>query len=148
MPVDERLVEELAQLDDADFVAVIERVRRERTTRRPPAPERPKTADRDALARWYATRHMSVDPTIREVIYLPERAPADEIRLIEINALSAVPDSAPVEALDFGADIDLPGEHRLFVADVTPAQWDRIRAGSLALPDGWGLAGNRAFGRR
>ena len=100
------------------------------------------------MARWYATRHLSLDPTIREAIYLPRGAPANEIRLVEVNALSALPDDAPVEALDFGADPDLPGGHRLLVADVTPGQWDRIRGGKLALPDGWGLADNRVFGRR
>ena len=115
---------------------------------RPPAPEPPREFDRDALARWYARRHLNIDPTIREVIYLPQGAPANEIRLIEVNTLSTVPDESSVEALDFGVDTDLPGERRLFVADVTPAQWDRIRAGSLVLPNGWVLANNQLFGRR
>jgi hypothetical protein len=148
MPIDERLVEELTRLDDADFVTVIERARRRRTAQRPATPEPPGAFDRDALARWYALRHLNIDPTIREVIYLPAKAPANEIRLIEVNTLSTIPDESSVEALDFGADVGLPGEHRLLVADVTPGQWNRIAAGTLALPHGWELAGNQVFGRR
>ena len=148
MPVIDQLVEELTQLGDADFVTVIEHARRRRLAQQPPAPERPREFDREALAEWYARRHLNVDPTIREVIYLPGGAPANEIRLIEVNALSTVPDESSVEALDFGVDADLPGAHRLFVADVTPAQWDRVRAGALALPNGWELANGRLFGRR
>lgn len=144
----DQLIEQLAGLDDVDFATVVERARRQRTAHRPPPPERPHEFNRDSLARWYATRHLSIEPTIREIIYLPEGAPDNEIRLMEVNTLSMIPDDAPVEAIDFRVDMDLPGEHRLFVADVSPGQWERIRVGSLELPAGWRLENNQIFGRR
>jgi hypothetical protein len=146
VPELDQLVSQLARLDDAAFVTVLEHARRERTARRAPPPERPRAFDRDAFARWYAVRHLSTEPALREVVYLPAGAPANEIRLVEVNALAT--DAGPVEPLDFGADADLPGAHRVLVADVSPEQWDRLARGELALPPGWALAGARAFDRK
>lgn len=143
----DQLVDQLAQLEEPDFAAVIERVRQRRAGRRRPPADRPMGPDRDAMARWYAAKHLSVDPYIREVVYLPAGAAADEIRLLEVNGVPTTPEDAPVEPLDFGADRDLPAAHRLLVADASPAQWERIKAGALPLPDGWELAGNQIFRR-
>ena len=144
----EQLVHQLTELDESDFATVLEKARRWRVAHRPPPPERPNAFDRDKLAVWYARGHMALEPYIREIVYLPENAPAGEIRLLEVNVRSSDPDDAPLEVLDFGVDRDLPGEHSLFVADITPAQWDCIRAGTLTLPDGWELAGHRVFDRK
>ncbi|MBX9579986.1 MAG: hypothetical protein K2X87_06720 [Gemmataceae bacterium] len=148
MGANDQLVEQLANLDEADFVTVVEGARRQRVARRPPPPEPPRAFDRDAFARWYATRHLGTDPFIREVVYLPGETADNVIRLLEVNALSTAPDDAPVEPLDFGADRDLPGEHRLLVADITPAQWERVKAGRLRLPDGWDFTRNQIIGRK
>ena len=144
----DQLVEQLTGLDDADFATVVERARRQRLAHRTTPAELPHDLNRDNLARWYATRHLSIEPTIREVIYLPEGAPGNEIRFVEVDTLSSMPDDAPVEAIDFRVDRDLPVEHRLFVADVSPGQWERIRAGTLSLPAGWQLENIRMYGRR
>lgn len=143
----ENLVNQLTALDESDFVTVLEKARRWRVAHRPPPPERPHEFDRDKLAAWYARGHMDFEPYIREVVYLPANAPAGEIRLVEVNARLTYPDDSPVEPLDFGIDRDLPGEHTLLVADVTPAQWEHIRAGVLPLPEGWVLADHQTFGR-
>lgn len=143
----DELIDQLAQLEESEFAAVVERARRRRTADYPPQ-EPPQQFDRATLARWYAQRHLRIEPNIREVIYLPGSAPANEIRLLEVNVLSAAPDDAPVEVIDFRVDRDLPGEHRLLVADITPDQWEQIRDGKLPLPTGWGLTGNQVFGRR
>lgn len=148
MTGNDQLVEQLSRLEESDFVSVVEEARRKRMSHRPPAPDRPKEFNRDALARWYATRHLAIEPYIREVVYLPANAPGSEIRLLEVNVRSNVPDDAPLEPIDFRADSDLPGEHQLFVADITPGQWERVKAGTLALPAGWVLAGNQVFGRK
>jgi hypothetical protein len=62
--------------------------------------------------------------------------------LLEVNDLANIPESAPVVAIDFMPDIE-GIEFSLFVADVTPRQFEEIRNGRLALPDGWQLAGHR-----
>lgn len=89
-----------------------------------------------------------MEPYIREVVYLPAGAPGNEIRLLEVNTSASTPADAPPEVLDFGRDRDMPGEHSLLVADISPGQWERIRSGTLAMPPGWQLAGNIIIGRK
>ena len=105
------------------------------------------TFDRDGLAKWYARRHYHTDPGVRDVYHLPGNAPDREIRLLEINGL--IPDRSPpaLEPVDFGVnDSDADG-HTLVVLDVTPSEWDSIRAGCLHLPPGWTLDGQQHLPR-
>jgi hypothetical protein len=95
--------------------------------------------NRDFLAQWYAKQHIKTDPGIRSVYYLPANAPDREIRFIEINELVADRNDDTLEPIDFGVDTGMETEHKLFVLDVTPRQWDRIRKSLLALPNGWSL---------
>ncbi len=101
--------------------------------------------DIDALAKHYAKAHLATDPGIVSIYYLPEGAGAREIRFLEVNNLIGNITDAALEPFDFGIDIDTVREHRLFVLDVTPEQWNRILNGSLKLPDGWGLDGKTCF---
>ena len=95
--------------------------------------------DRDSIASWYAKQHLATDPGVREVCYLPSNAPDRDIRLVEINDLIAERSDDALEPIDFGVDRGLDSEHLLWVLDVTPGQWERIKDGSLPLPGGWSL---------
>lgn len=106
------------------------------------------TFDRDKFAQWYATRHLKTDPGILTVYYLPSAAPPREIRFIEVNALIAGGLETPLEPLDFGVDVGGTDSHTLDVLDVTPAQWEAIATGKLALPEGWSLDGAVPYGRK
>jgi hypothetical protein len=101
----------------------------------------------EAFARWLACRHMSVDPSINQVVYLASEAPPREIRLLEINSQMNALDTDPIEPLDFSPDIaELP--FTVFVADITPSQWERILAEAGAmLPFGWKLRDHRIYSR-
>ena len=101
--------------------------------------------DRDSTASWYAKQHLKTDPGIRSVYYLPTDAPEREIRFIEVNELIAAMNDDSLEPLDFGVDTGMDSEHKLFVLDVTPDQWDRINQGSLALPPDWSLDSAGSF---
>jgi hypothetical protein len=103
------------------------------------------TFDRDAMAKWYAKQHLHTDPGIREIYYLQKGAPDREIRFVEINELIAEMQDNSLEPIDFGVDAGAESEHKLFVLDVTPAQWDAIRQGTLALPGGWTLEDAKAL---
>jgi len=94
---------------------------------------------RDSMANWYAKQHLKTDPGIRSVYYLPTDAPDREIRFLEINELVADRYDDTLEPIEFGVDTGMESEHKLFVLDVTPGQWDRIRQASLALPQDWSL---------
>ena len=101
--------------------------------------------DRDSKANWYAKQHLKTDPGIRSVYYLPTDAPEREIRFIEVNELIADMNDDSLEPLDFGVDTGMDSEHKLFVLDVTPDQWDRIEHRTLALPPGWSLDDSVSF---
>jgi hypothetical protein len=97
--------------------------------------------DRDSMAQWYAEQHLETDPGIVSVHYLPENAGEREIRLIEVNKLIGDRTDDAFEPIDFGVDAGTESEHKLFVLDVTPEQWERITNRALQLPKGWSLDG-------
>lgn len=102
--------------------------------------------DRDALARWYAQRHMDIDNGVMQILYLPTDAPPREIRFLEVNGM--ISETTPPEPIDFGVDIAGANAHTLYVLDVTPNQWEAIQSGAMHLPAGWTLHGSQELGRR
>lgn len=101
--------------------------------------------DRDKLACWYAGEHLKTDPGIRSIHYLPKNATDREIRFVEVNDLLANRDDEALEPIDFGVDTGMDSEHKLYVLDVTPSQWDSIQQASLALPRGWSLENEQVY---
>lgn len=95
--------------------------------------------DRDSMAVWYAREHLKTDPGIVSVHYLPKDADEREIRLVEVNRLMGDRNDDVLEPIDFGVDRGMDTAHKLFVLDVTPEQWERIRAHKLSLPGNWSL---------
>jgi len=104
------------------------------------------TFDRDQMAKWYAGRHFETDAGVEQIFYLPTRAPAGEIRFIEVNNMIA--ESSNPEPIDFGIDRGSNEGHTLVVLDVTPKQWAEIEAGKMSLPSGWTLKGKQPLGPR
>jgi len=92
-----------------------------------------------------AKKHLLVDSGIREVWYLPRAAAADEIRLLELNDRFAG-NGGKTEAIDFGLDVE-GAQFRLFVADITSEQFDRIKEDPSRLPAGWSLDDSRTWRR-
>jgi len=99
------------------------------------------TFSRDSMAAWYAKEHLKTDPGIAGIYYLPANATEREIRLIEINTLIGDRNDDALEPIDFGIDTGSETAHRLFVLDITPQQWERIRTHQLELPGNWSLDG-------
>lgn len=94
---------------------------------------------RDKMAKWYAKQHLKTDPGVRSVHYLPTDASEREIRFVEVNTEIAERNDDTLEPIEFGVDSGMDSEHKLFLLDVTPNQWDRIERSELALPCGWSL---------
>ena len=145
-----KLVQELAKLDHADWLAVIEAAsqkRREQLKNEVDDEDPQPGISRDLFARWLARRHLLTDPGISRVVYLPANAPDKEVRLLEVNTLVSVPAGARqfVEPLEFTPD--LPGiRYTVLVADLTPAQWKVARKNpERILPEGWTLDGAKTF---
>jgi len=102
--------------------------------------------DRDSMAHWYAKEHLKTDPGIVSVYYLPTKAGEREIRFIEVNSLIGNRNDDALEPIDFGVDTGMDSAHKLFVLDVTPEQWERIRREELGLPANWSLGGAIHYG--
>lgn len=132
---DEDWFQELDRLDDAA------RVRRNRSE----PPDGPVDKSRDAVAAWVAKTHLLVDSGIREVWYLPQQSPPEEIRLLEISDRLAFIEDKPA-AIDFGLDIE-GAQFRLLVADVTSEQLDQIQRDPSYLPAGWVLGETKVWRR-
>ena len=56
-----------------------------RRRQRPPEPDSPAGGSRDDVAAWVAKQHFLVDSGVREIWYLPQGAPSEEIRLLEVS---------------------------------------------------------------
>lgn len=91
------------------------------------------------MARWYAKSHLKTDPGVVAVYYLPTNAGEREIRLVEVNKLIGDRNDDALEPIDFGVDTGTETAHKLFVLDITPEQWGRIRTNALPLPGNWSL---------
>ncbi len=102
--------------------------------------------DRDSMANWYASQHLQTDPGVRQICYLPAGSPDREIRFIEVNILLGEMTDDALEPVDFGVDTGEETAHKLYVLDVTPAQWEAIQQGRLAPLKGWSLDGARILG--
>jgi hypothetical protein len=148
MPTREEIIDALGQLDQIAFEDVINAAFQRRADHTPADLAAPlPAAEPEEFARWFAQRHMSSDPALARVVYLPSGAPRGEIRLLEVNRFQIPHDNDVIEPLDFSPDIDeIP--FKVFVADITTDQWERIqRESGTTLPVGWRLDGNRIYSR-
>jgi hypothetical protein len=135
------------QIDDEQWFDYLDEVDEVARRRRDLPPDSPAGKGRDDVAAWLARKHLIADNAIREVWYLPEGAPADEIRLLELNDRLAGPEfESNPEAIDFGLDVE-GARFRLSVADVTSEQLERIRENPSRLPPGWSLEEKRVWRR-
>ena len=90
------------------------------------------------VAKALAQSHRRLEPGIRlifQVISDREDYPDEPLKLLEVN-----PDTSPsgIFPIAFNADpptVPFPS----VVIEVTDGEFERIRAGSLLLPDGWKL---------
>lgn len=99
----------------------------------------PSPFDIDSQARHYAKTHYRSDAGVQEIYYLPSETPDRTIRFIEVNNLMAEMRDDCLEPFELTADRGSHTEHHISILDVTPAQWDRINARQITLPEGWAL---------
>jgi len=98
--------------------------------------------DPAAFAEWLARQHLRFDSRLTQVVYLPAGAGDDEVRLLEINTGLFPEPGNPITVVETTPAVtDVP--FRVWVADVTPDEWQQIQSDPSLLPAGWGLEGNR-----
>lgn len=88
--------------------------------------------------------HFRIDPAIVEIyrfVSEHEDSETEPIKLLEVNEDTF--ETGRVDAFAFGPADDI--RYSSVVAEVTPQEMRRIRAGEIALPIGWDLSTVRRF---
>jgi hypothetical protein len=136
------------RLDEDIWYSELERFDKSSIARRQQASPlaNPTATNPDAVADWLAKNHFLVDIGIREIWYLPQGSPPDEIRFLEINDQLAGSETT-IEPVDFGLNVE-GTPFRLLVADVTSDQFTQARQDPARLPAGWSLDHARSWRRR
>jgi hypothetical protein len=143
----EQLTEKLKALPRRQYAELIRQVDAERrkTAERIEKNDPPRSGmSRDSFVNWVVRHHFAIDKGIVKILYLPANSPENEVRLLEVNELAAIPENGAVEAFDFMPDVE-GVDFALFVADVTPQQFAAVMRGQLPLPREWRLEGYREF---
>jgi hypothetical protein len=93
---------------------------------------------KEEAARKLIEWHFRVEPEIVEIYRFrssKEEEPDEPIKLLEVNAATIA--TGRVQPFGFTGDEEIPFPS--VVAEVTPAEMDRIRLGELAMPKGWNI---------
>lgn len=137
------LIPTLANLPRHEYAELIRQVdeQRRQAAEQEEQKHRPRSGmSKEEFVTWIARQHRAIDKGITRILFLPNGAPPEEVRLLEVNTLASLPENGSVEAVDFMPDIE-DVHYTLFVADVTPRQLEAIMNGQLPLPQGWQLDG-------
>ncbi len=104
------------------------------------------TKQRAAFAEWLARQHLGFDKRLTLVVHLPAGAPNDEVRLLEVNTGLFPEAGNPIVPVETTPTVtELP--FRVWVADVTPDEWNQIQTNPALLPTGWSLEGRQTTRR-
>lgn len=104
----------------------------------------PPTKDEAAqtLIRW----HFTIEPATLEIyrFLAHDEETADEpIKLLEVN--QATMETGRIDTFPFGPAGDIP--YPIVIAQITPEEMQRVRDGSIVLPQGWDLSHAQRFYR-
>jgi hypothetical protein len=133
---------EIAQIaesyDDEDWFEFLDQMDEvyRRRRQRDIKPDLPAGTDRRAVVDWIARKHLLIDRTIREILFLPTDSPQDEIHLIEVNDRLDGPDDMTLRPLEYVVDT-VENPFRVMVADVNRDELEAIKLGRMKLPIGW-----------
>jgi len=86
--------------------------------------------------------HFELDESLEKVIWIKPAA-TPEIQLLEINA--ATPATGDVMSFYFPPSDEMP--YSLFLAEVTPEEWQKVLRNEIPLPEGWSLENHKVFSR-
>lgn len=90
-----------------------------------------------------ARMHFETEDCIDRIIWFKGNGSEDEIHLIEVNRDTIPTGSVMTFYFRESKKFPLPA----LLADVTPKEWEKIRAGKISLPPGWSLKNAVEFER-
>ena len=89
-----------------------------------------------------AREHFEVEASLEKVIWFKPDA-TQEINLLEINART--PATGDVLSFYFPPSDEVP--YDLYLAEVTPQEWQRVLQKEIPMPEGWSLANYKELAR-
>jgi hypothetical protein len=101
---------------------------------------------KEEAARELIARHFRGEPALRRIYWIVTAADASDdepIKLLEVN--QNAPNETQLEFFNFPPSEHFP--YRSLVAEISPAQLERVRDGTILLPDGWDIDDAREFRR-
>jgi hypothetical protein len=84
------------------------------------------------VVNWVVQEHFDIEAGLRQIAVYSEEEDS-VLRLIEVNE-ETLP-TGQVQPFVFSPDEDVPVP--IFIADVTPEEWEEIQKGRISLPKGW-----------
>lgn len=101
---------------------------------------------KEEAARELIARHFRGEPALRRIYWIVTEADASDdepIKLIEVN--QNAPSDGQLEFFNFPPSEHFP--YRSLVAEISPAHMERVKDGTILLPDGWDIHSAREFRR-
>jgi len=95
------------------------------------------------VVRRMAREHFEIEEFLDRIIWLKAGGDEEEIYLIEVNRDTIPSGSVMPFFIRESKKFSLPAR----LADVTPDEWEKIRAGKISLPRGWSLKNAVEFER-
>jgi hypothetical protein len=99
-----------------------------------------KNHDIEKAVEFMVKDNFEVEDGLERIIWLRQGA-GDEIRLIEVNH-NGIP-TGRVDAFYFAPFEKVPFE--IYLADITPDEWQKVLSGEIALPQGWSLKESKQY---
>lgn len=101
------------------------------------------TQNREELVRQLVRDHFDLEDGIERIVWFQNGDKEPDVRLIEVNRNSIVTGSFDAFYFAPSAGFPLP----IQIADVTPAEWERIQRQEWQLPTDWTLDKIKVFER-
>jgi hypothetical protein len=98
--------------------------------------------DIEGVVEKIAHEHFELDESLEKVIWFKPDA-TQEINLLEINPVT--PATGDVLSFYFPPSDEVP--YHLYLAEVTPQEWQKVLQSEIPLPEGWSLANYKEFSR-
>jgi len=89
-----------------------------------------------------AKLHFEADEGVEQIIWFRSRE-GKEIRLIEVNRTALPSDSIQVFRFAPSEEVPFP----MFIADIRPSEWERVKGEDILLPEGWNIEDIEVFQR-
>jgi len=96
----------------------------------------------EGVVKKIAHEHFEVEASLEKVIWFKSET-APEINLLEINPMT--PATGDVLSFYFPPSDEVP--YDLYLAEVTPEEWQKVLQSEIPLPEGWNLKNYQELSR-